>query len=96
MSCFILAVLIAGSAPAAQTLTISPASDRVVPAEVYSGVNYSGVHTNGFTFTTSGGTNEVDLQVTNLPPGVTVNISPAAYVPASAPPSPSTPGWASR
>ena len=83
-ACLLLALVIPTLAPAQQTVSLGMSSSRVAPAEVYSGVNYSGVHTNGFTFTTAGGTNEVDLQVTNLPPGVTVSISPAAYVPTTA------------
>ncbi len=83
-ACLLLAVVIPTPARAQQTISLGMSSSRVAPADVYSGVNYSGVHTNGFTFTTAGGTDEVDLQVTNLPPGVTVNIFPAAYVPTSA------------
>src|SRR5215471_756895 len=69
------------SSHAQQVLTIAPSSG-VGPAEIYSGTNYSGVHTNGLSVSSSGGTDQVDLQVTNLPPGVTV-FPISSFVPGS-------------
>src|SRR5215510_11990469 len=67
----LLFICAAVSVSGQQVLTIAPSSG-VGPAEIYSGTNYSGIHTNGFTINSSGGTDQVDLQVTNLPPGATV------------------------
>src|ERR1051325_5680079 len=61
-------VTLAGSAFAQQVVTIAPSSG-VAPVEMYSGTNYSGVHTNGISINSSGGTDQIDLQITNLPAG---------------------------
>ncbi len=82
--CFILTAATV-STPAAQTISLGASTSRVVPADVYSGINYSGIHTNGFGITIDGNTNEVDLQVTNLPAGVTVYLQQSAIFPASFP-----------
>ena len=81
-----LIVLVAtNSAQAVQTIALGAASTRVVPADIYSGINYSGIHTNGFGITIDGGTDEVDLQVTNLPPGVTIYLQQSSIVPVTLP-----------
>src|SRR5436190_6415089 len=64
---------------AQQVVTIAPSSG-VAPAEIYSGTNYSGIHSNGVTISSSGGTDQIDLQVTNLPAGATVYLQ-SSFVP---------------
>src|SRR6476660_2349223 len=68
-----------GVALAQQVITIAPSSG-VAPAEIYSGTNYSGIHTNGVTISSALGTDEIDLQVTNLRPGATAYLQ-SSFVP---------------
>ena len=72
--CFATAIT-AVSAWAQQNLSIGP-SAGVVPATVLHAVGYSAIHTNGFTVSSSGGTSQVDVQITNIPAGVTITPSP--------------------
>jgi autotransporter-associated beta strand protein len=72
-------------APAAQTISIGSSAGGVAPADIYSGVNYSGIHSNGCTIKVDGGTDKVDLQVTNLPAGVTVYLQQSAIIPVTPP-----------
>ena len=69
-----LVVLMAWSAQlqAVETISLTASSSRVVPADIYSAINYSGIQSNGFTIGTAGGMDRIDLQVTNLPAGVTI------------------------
>jgi len=84
----LLALLFACLAPGAlfsqQVVTIAPSSG-VGPAEMWSGVNYSGIQTNAFTISSSGGTDEIDIGVTNVPPGVSITFSPSSIASGTSP-----------
>src|SRR5580765_3350001 len=69
--CFLIALCVTLPSPAQQVVTIAPSSG-VAPTEVYSGTNYSGIHSNGVSISSALGLDQIDLQVTNLPAGVTV------------------------
>jgi len=52
---------------------------------MWSGVNYSGIQTNAFTISSSGGTDEIDLGATNVPVGVSITFSPS-FIPSGTSP----------
>src|SRR5437763_180192 len=78
----LLGAVLTGSVFAQQVVTIAPSSG-VAPAEIYSGTNYSGVHTNGVSINSSGGTDQIDLQITNLPAGAAAYLQNAFVPPTS-------------